>query len=825
MDLKQSKLTKAEWNSIEIDVSRDEKFILDIITKGYHNIMICDNTNLSILSFLKIQPTDKIHKYVYIKYIADKFDRILKKYNIAFDKVTIKKKDTLKKADLFRFQNTDRLINHQTLFEFVLIELVETMLKYKHKNNKKWLESYYTLSFLMQYKITNVNLHVKAIITSILSTCEEDSQGNISYIIKHAQSIIEKNDYLLKYDDIKLYNHQKELFATYNAKTEEEYLLKEPTMSLYIAPTGTGKTLSPIGLSENYKIIYVCAARHVGLALARSAISQQKKIAFAFGCSDAEDIRLHYFAAKDYKRHWKSGQICKVDNSVGDKVEIMICDVRSYIIAMYYMLAFNKKEQIIMYWDEPTITLDYEDHEMHNIINETWKLNKIPNIILSSATLPKEEDIAETIMDYKSRFNGNVKSIISHDCKKTIPLINKEGYIEMPHYISADYAIVKEAAEHCLNYKTMLRYLDLGEVIKFIMYINKLDKAVKSRYKLSRNFETISDITMQNLKLYYLTLLQNISENKWAEIYNYFIANRTITYDSTIYITTRDSHTLTNGPTLFLANNITNIGQMCLQTAEIPKLVIDNISKTIAQNNLINEKIDELEKALELGTTHAEESVNSSGAGKTANMSRTTKLNKEKSNTTSMTSEMRNLTDKIQNARSFIKTVALHDLFIPNRRDHLNKWYANSECEMYKQAFTCNIAESIVEEIMLINDIEDSWKILLLMGIGVFASQQSSRYMEIMKKLADEQLLFVIIASSDYIYGTNYQFCHSYLSKDLNNISQEKCIQALGRIGRTKFQQTYSIRFRDNNMITKLFRNLSNDEKPEVRNMNRLFNT
>ena len=94
-----------------------------------------------------------------------------------------------------------------------------------------------------------------------------------------------------------------------------------------------------------------------------------------------------------------------------------------------------------------------------------------------------------------------------------------------------------------------------------------------------------------------------------------------------------------------------------------------------------------------------------------------------------------------------------------------------------------------------------------------------------MKKLADEQLLFVIIASSDYIYGTNYQFCHSYLSKDLNNISQEKCIQALGRIGRTKFQQTYSIRFRDNNMITKLFRNLSNDEKPEVRNMNRLFNT
>ncbi len=47
---------------------------------------------------------------------------------------------------------------------------------------------------------------------------------------------------------------------------------------LYIAPTATGKTLSPIGLSEGYRVIYVCAARHVGLALAKSAISIGKKL-------------------------------------------------------------------------------------------------------------------------------------------------------------------------------------------------------------------------------------------------------------------------------------------------------------------------------------------------------------------------------------------------------------------------------------------------------------------------------------------------------------------------------------------------------------------
>ncbi len=91
-----------------------------------------------------------------------------------------------------------------------------------------------------------------------------------------------------------------------------------------------------------------------------------------------------------------------------------------------------------------------------------------------------------------------------------------------------------------------------------------------------------------------------------------------------------------------------------------------------------------------------------------------------------------------------------------------------------------------------------------------------------MKRLADEQKLYMIIASSDYIYGTNYQFCHGFLSKDLN-LTQEKLIQAMGRIGRNNIQQTYTVRFRDDEQIMKLF--TSETDKPEIINMNRLFNT
>ena len=100
------------------------------------------------------------------------------------------------------------------------------------------------------------------------------------------------------------------------------------------------------------------------------------------------------------------------------------------------MLAFNKEQDIVWYWDEPTITLDYEEHEYHSILKDNWERNELSNIILSSATLPNERDIFPMVMSYKSKFpNGNKYEIISYECKKTIPILNSSGELIMPHYI------------------------------------------------------------------------------------------------------------------------------------------------------------------------------------------------------------------------------------------------------------------------------------------------------------------------------------------------------------------------------------------------------
>ena len=182
--------------------------------------------------------------------------------------------------------------------------------------------------------------------------------------------------------------------------------------------------------------------------------------------------------------------------------------------------------------------------------------------------------------------------------------------------------------------------------------------------------------------------------------------------------------------------------------------------------------------------------------------------------------ELREKKQQLNTISSQIQTIILTPMYVPNARDHLYKYASKMS---HTNAFTCDISEETVEKIMRITDIDDYWKLLLLMGIGVFTEHKSVRYNEVMKKMANEQKLFMIIASSDYIYGTNYQFCHGYIGKDLNNMSQEKCIQSMGRVGRNKLQYNYSIRFRDNSLIHKLFNH--DDNKPEVNNMNRLFNT
>ena len=626
MDLTQNKLTKSEWETIEVPISDSEKQIVTMMIDGYKNVNIRFNESKSLFSHIKMEKTLEIEYFLYKKYFEDEVLTMMKKYGKGLD-ITIATGISgelckVRSADSIRLQNLDNhiKINRGLIVEFLLLDLCKDMIKHISKNKQRYAFYLYTLIQIKKSCILHQNKHVLLFVDSVIQY--GNSITKVSEIITNAYDFIERNHYLLKYEDKALFSHQKELFSLVQRPGDFT-----PSLILYTAPTGTGKTLSPIGLSGGYRIIFVCVARHIGLALAKAAISVEKKVAFAFGCETASDIRLHYFSAVNFTKHRKSGGIWKVDNSVGDNVEIMICDVQSYLTAMYYMLAFNSAENIITYWDEPTITMDYEDHPLHTTIRRNWAENKIPTVVLSCATLPSSEEIMPVFDDFRCKFDGvDVHTIKSFDCRKSIPILNKEGFCVLPHYMHSNYEELSKSVRYCLENKTLLRYFDLREIVRFIEYVHD-QCGVDDIYTVDSYFNgEISEITMNRLKEYYLDLLLHIKKDKWSAIHNYSILKRKLKYSNDnlsvlrrtnsvsaftpkpanntasrgILLTTADAYTLTDGPTIFLADDVNKIGNFYIQQSNIADTVFQNILMKITKNADFIQKIEDLEAAIEL---------------------------------------------------------------------------------------------------------------------------------------------------------------------------------------------------------------------------------
>jgi hypothetical protein len=914
--LRQSKLSSSEWESIEIPIPESEMKIVKMIYNGYgkDNINGIVNYSLNMIRFTKLQPNAEIHAFLYEKYfhpiISDNVKSIQSVWKpfstFSYDSKKIK---NLKKADSIRIDNVNILIqrNHSNIYEFDCMTMCNTILE-KYQKKQTFECELYTMVEWRKAIIEHTNPHVMNITDLVIEFGK--SQISISDIVLKSFSIIEKNPILYKYENLSLFPHQKELFTICEQShkdTVKNIFIPKPKLILYTAPTGTGKTLSPIGLSKEYKIIFVCVARHVGLALAKSAISIHKRVAFAFGCDTISDIKLHYFSAVDYTRDRKSGGIWKVDHSNGEKVEIMISDVHSYLHAMRYMMAFNQDTSTILtYWDEPTMTLDYEYHPLHETIKKNWKENEIYNMVLSCATLPKEGEIQDCIQDFRIHFNEqfidkytetdtenhgiptvNVHTITSYDCRKSIPIVNQNGYCFMPHIHCETLKELHSYSSYCNDNKTLLRYFDLEEIIQFIQYIHEHHIITNDRYHMNHWFESINTITMNNLKLYYLDLLRNLTEETWFSCRRYLQLHQHKKYNtvaavsmdgkplqrvqsvqnsstmsslstttstllssasasastpttsigannitrinsdsqiqelkkqdttslSGVLLTTKDAYTLTDGPTIYLADNILNMAKFYVKESKIPDLLMKQLIDGIVKNEKIIEKIQELELSLKEQLQCKDNNDKHDDSSKKGSKN-SKPVFKEKDSSNSKTVEI--LENQIENLRSQLFHMSLNPHYIPNSEEHQEKWTSSKHPQAFRSSLTENDVKSIMElEISL------QYKVLVLMGVGVLIQQEKKEYEEIVKQLADDQKLFLILTSSDYIYGTNYQFCHGFIGKDLQNMTPQKTLQAMGRVGRNKHQQNYTIRFRDDNMIHNLFKAPKHNR--EAINMNLLF--
>ena len=79
----QGKLTKSEWNNMEIPVSSDELYIIKLIKDSYHDVQKKYNKNVSMIGVLKTSSYEEMHSHLYKKYFEEIVNEMIEKHKIA----------------------------------------------------------------------------------------------------------------------------------------------------------------------------------------------------------------------------------------------------------------------------------------------------------------------------------------------------------------------------------------------------------------------------------------------------------------------------------------------------------------------------------------------------------------------------------------------------------------------------------------------------------------------------------------------------------------------------------------------------------------------
>ena len=84
MDLKQNKLSKTEWESIEKSVDDDEKKILKLIVDGYTDVNARYNETQSLNNHIRFDSTNEMDYFLYKKYFEQLMTSVINKYAFSY---------------------------------------------------------------------------------------------------------------------------------------------------------------------------------------------------------------------------------------------------------------------------------------------------------------------------------------------------------------------------------------------------------------------------------------------------------------------------------------------------------------------------------------------------------------------------------------------------------------------------------------------------------------------------------------------------------------------------------------------------------------------
>jgi hypothetical protein len=838
----QSRLSKAEWESVEVPLPESEMEIVRLLLSDDDDTLLRFR-DPSLVSFMQLEKKDAaVHRFVFEKYFLDPFSA-LKSTAMDVDMKSFwrywctryeqeKKEEgklvslTWKKADEIRLKNAHSMLEYNASHcAESMVWTICTRGLFQEASDRSTLRDLYTLHQILPHArvIPGFNPFVLQLAEEWFRVVQhfweqmepdddedEDDEEESTVVVgqqlhvallQNAQLILDRNMEWHRFRPQQLYVHQQSLFSLFRAPPP-------PSIVFYAAPTGTGKTKSPIGLVQyDYCVLFVCAARHIGLDVARTAIAARQKVGFAFGCESARDVRLHHFAATNPTRCPRSGRIVKCNDEDGSRVQLLISDVQSMKVAIEYLLHSGKdRARMIVFHDEPTISMEHADHPLHAPLQANWNVMvhhyQLPYIILSCATLPHPE-----WWTGQSTLGSpyQVVRIASHDTMKSITLVDTEGYVAMPHRMLFSPEELRHCVQFLLAEETMFRYLDTQECARYL-----LDHEPEPDVWFS-----IASFDNRSLKERYLRVLLLRQEGLPSPAVQPITKLFPFSSESGMLLTTQDAHTFQYGQSLILANNVDTIATFLVQQSHLPPTILSSLLAILDNNASLHRQMEPLRQSLD--------DLSMKEMDKERKMA---KASDDDAVVIKLTSGLA-LQQQLQRLELQLRIAQLDAVYVPNTLKHVFKYRPDMGSADHAALFSGHVSESEVNTFLHCpcdqpDKGDDHVRLLFLMGIGVLCPAYPSS-VELVKQCMNRESLFMTLLSDDYIFGLNNQCAHLVLCKDLQFMTRSKVMQALGRVGRGEWKAQYTVRFRSNALLRTCFLPEEVEHNMELRNFNRLF--
>jgi hypothetical protein len=812
------KWTASEWDAAEKILNPFDARLKNIMLSSVRSLFGVDNvlesdTNYKVLG-------DQFHTLLCERVVKEKIIKLeqpTKPDTKKGDKKKVEKKKVEKKIDVFKRENSWKIVNTEldSLFErfntndahnmpmacnskFLEMRALGFMLsaKFLINNKKKFFGKRSKLLFVnniivAMQKFLNASRGFEA--DSIMDSTKKEKICEAFLDIVEKVLIELKTEYqydgmnvcvdtpqLLIYTD---YDHAipKKISALYDHQTQminEVYSAIQNDKALLISlrtMTGTGKTTSACGIAE----VVNCIRKY----------TSKKELMFIFCCT------LRQVMDQVAQLVFNSGMpfgIASIDPFVGlkeinnynckkdvDRV-VTVCGPEACIELL------KKYPNAVLFLDEPTIGLDHKtDVAKYNVKLISECLPKWT--ILSSATLP--EQLPSWILESHEVKHGDTKYIDIYSNKIHIACEIKtlDGKLMLPHYGVSSASHLEATIERIKANPFVGRTYtsNVGNALYNVIS----DAGVDGIPDIKAIFDNTDNLNADSLRRISMEMLSTVATKKDMIIQK--VCSKIITPRTVDCIEEKsiddDQDIVWEKAEKFSVGHEINYDIMCTTTAHRymrPTLIatVDPIDFVHTHFNNIIEDF-----TTELGTV---KQINDNFAQKLTLWQKQV----DRSERAMDDSSIKSKEERLRNEDSLhVNKPSLRvNGFQINTIEHLRKYAKNTKNAIDKSAIRTDL--DVTEILTVPMDVPDTVRILLACGVGIIG-KYSGRYTAFVYSLMGDGKLAYIVADSSIAYGTNVPINNVIVTKDFTDVHSLNTIYQLisraGRVGRSWMAEAF----------------------------------